>query len=129
MTAAVTVEVVRERWRMGVEARALVLITAILLVFGLATVYSATVIVAQQKGHTPSYYLVRQLVGAGTGIVAFAIAAWARTAVVISAWAIAAIILPPPEHARPGEGEPSSSRTDHAGCIARPRRFGRTMQG
>ena len=75
MTAAVTVEVVRERWRMGVEARALVLITAILLVFGLATVYSATVIVAQQKNLTPSYYLVRQMVGAGMGIVAFAIAA------------------------------------------------------
>ncbi len=75
MTAAVTVEVVRERWRMGVEARALLLITAILLVFGLATVYSATVIVAQQKNLTPSYYLVRQLVGAGLGIVAFAICA------------------------------------------------------
>ena len=75
MTAAVTVEVVRERWRMGVEARALVLITAILLVFGLATVYSATVIVAQQKNLLPSHYLVRQLVGAGLGIVAFAIAA------------------------------------------------------
>ncbi len=75
MTAAVTVEVVRERWRMGVEARALVLITAMLLVFGLATVYSATVIVAQQKNLTPWYYLVRQLVGAGIGIVTFAIAA------------------------------------------------------
>ncbi len=73
MTAAVTVEVVRERWRMGLEARALLLITAILLVLGLATVYSATVIVAQQKDLTPSYYLVRQLVGAGVGIVAFAI--------------------------------------------------------
>ncbi len=75
MTAAVTVEVVRERFRMGVEARALLLITAILLVLGLATVYSATVIVAQQKNYTPSYYLVRQLVGAGIGIVAFAICA------------------------------------------------------
>lgn len=75
MTGAVSVEVVRERWRMGVEARALLLITAILLVFGLATVYSATVIVAQQKNLTPSYYLVRQLVGAGVGIVAFAICA------------------------------------------------------
>lgn len=75
MTAAVTVEVVRERWRMGVEARALLLITAILVVVGLATVYSATVIVAQQKNLTPSYYLVRQLVGAGIGIVAFAICA------------------------------------------------------
>ncbi len=75
MTAAVTVEVVRERWRMGVEARALLLITAILLVLGLATVYSATVIVAQQKDLTPSYYLVRQLVGAALGIVAFAVCA------------------------------------------------------
>ena len=75
MTAAVTVEVVRERWRMGVEARALLLVTAILLVLGLATVYSATVIVAQQKNLTPSYYLVRQLVGAGVGIVAFAVCA------------------------------------------------------
>ena len=75
MTAAVTVEVVRERWRMGVEARALLLVTAILLVFGLATVYSATVIVAQQKNLTPSYYLVRQLTGAGMGIIAFAILA------------------------------------------------------
>lgn len=75
MTGAVTVEVVRERWRMGVEARALLLITAMLLVLGLATVYSATVIVAQQKGETPSYYLVRQLSGAAAGIVAFAICA------------------------------------------------------
>ncbi len=75
MTAAVTVAVVRERWRMGVEARALLLITAMLLVLGLATVYSATVIVAQQKNLTPSYFLVRQLVGAGMGIVAFAICA------------------------------------------------------
>lgn len=75
MTAAVTVEVVRERWRMGLEARALLLVTAILLVFGLATVYSATVIVAQQKTLTPWYYLVRQLVGAGLGIVAFAVCA------------------------------------------------------
>jgi cell division protein FtsW len=75
MTGAVTVEVVRERWRMGVEARALLLITAMLLVLGLATVYSATVIVAQQKNLTPSYFLVRQFVGAGMGIVAFAICA------------------------------------------------------
>ena len=37
MTAAMTAEIVRERWRMGVEARALLLITAILLVLGLAT--------------------------------------------------------------------------------------------
>jgi cell division protein FtsW len=58
-----------------VEARALVLVTAMLLVFGLATVYSATEIVAQQKNLTPSHYLVLQLTGAAVGIVAFAICA------------------------------------------------------
>ena len=75
MTAAVTVEVMRERWRMGVEARALLLVTAILLVLGLATVYSATVIVAQQKNFPPSYFLTRQMAGAAAGILAFAICA------------------------------------------------------
>ena len=30
---------VRDRWRMGPEARAIVLITAVLLVFGLAVLY------------------------------------------------------------------------------------------
>ena len=75
MTSAVSVEVIRERFRMGVEARALLMVTAILLVFGLATVYSATVIVAQQKNLSPSHYIVRQLAGAGLGIVLFAICA------------------------------------------------------
>ena len=75
MTGAVTVEVVRERWRMGVEARALLLVTAILLVAGLATVYSATEIVAQQKNLPPSTYLTQQMAGAAAGIIAFAICA------------------------------------------------------
>ncbi len=102
MTGAVTVEVVRERWRMGVEARALLLITAMLLVLGLATVYSATVIVAQQKNLTPSYFLVRQLVGAGMGIVAFAICAkvdadryriWAWQIMIASIVMMAAVLV------------------------------------
>ncbi len=102
MTGAVTVEVVRERWRMGVEARALLLITAMLLVLGLATVYSATVIVAQQKNLTPSYFLVRQLVGAGMGIVAFALCAkvdadryriWAWQIMIASIVMMAAVLL------------------------------------
>lgn len=75
MTGAVTVEVVRERWRMGVEARALLLVTAILLVAGLATVYSATEIVAQQKNLPSSTYLTQQMAGAAAGIIAFAICA------------------------------------------------------
>jgi cell division protein FtsW len=75
MTAAVTVEPLRVRWRMGLEARALVLITAVLLVVGVATVYSTTAVLSQQRGQAPSYFLIRHLVGAAIGIVAFMLAA------------------------------------------------------
>jgi cell division protein FtsW len=66
---------VRERWRMGPEARALVLITAGLLAFGLAVLYSASAILALQEARASTYYLVRQLGGAAVGVLAFAIAA------------------------------------------------------
>ena len=36
------------RWHMGLEARVLVMLTGILLAFGLATVYSASAIVEMQ---------------------------------------------------------------------------------
>ncbi len=66
---------VRERWRMGPEARGLTLITAAVLAFGLAVLYSASAIVAMNAGHSSAYFLIRQLEGAALGIVAFAIAA------------------------------------------------------
>jgi cell division protein FtsW len=66
---------VRERWRMGPEARALTLITAAVLAFGLAVLYSASAIVAMNEGHSSAYYLIRQLEGAAVGVVAFAFAA------------------------------------------------------
>jgi cell division protein FtsW len=78
MTAAVQSEAwatARERWRMGPEARALVLITGGLLAFGLAVLYSASAILAIQQERHGAYYLVRQLGGAAAGIVAFAVAA------------------------------------------------------
>ena len=65
----------RDRWRMGPEARGLVLITACLLAFGLAVLYSASAILAVQEDRTSTYYLLRQLGGASVGIVAFAFAA------------------------------------------------------
>ena len=65
----------RERWRMGVEARALVLVTAVLLAIGLATVFSASFIEAQQKGFGATYYLSRHAIAAAAGIVGFAILA------------------------------------------------------
>ena len=46
------------RWRMGVEARALVILTGVLLAFGLATVYSASAIVEMQAGFGHAHLLV-----------------------------------------------------------------------
>jgi cell division protein FtsW len=77
---------VRERWRMSPEARGLVLVTAVLLAFGLAVLYSASAIVAVDEGHGSAYYLQRQLAGIGVGILLFAIVAktdaelWSRWA-------------------------------------------------
>lgn len=66
---------VRERWKMGVEARALVLVTAALLAFGLVVLYSASAIVAMQEGRTSAHYLWRQLQGIAAGAVVFAVVA------------------------------------------------------
>jgi cell division protein FtsW len=60
---------------MGVEARALVLLTAILLAFGLAVLYSASAMVAIEHNLNSAHYLIRQLIGLAIGAVVFAIAA------------------------------------------------------
>ncbi len=65
----------RERWRMSVEARALVLVTACLVVFGLATLYSASAIFAMDQGQASTHFLLRQAAGVAAGIVLFAVAA------------------------------------------------------
>jgi cell division protein FtsW len=72
MTAVVQV---RDRWKMGIEARALLVLTAALLAFGLAVLYSASAIVALEDNLGSAHYLIRQVVGLGVGVVAFAIAA------------------------------------------------------
>jgi len=66
---------VRERWRMGTEARGLVLVMALLLAFGLAVLYSASAIVAMQENRDSWFYIARQITGVLGGIVVFAIAA------------------------------------------------------
>ena len=66
---------VRDRWRMGTEARGLILVMAVLLAFGLAVLYSASAIDAVQRNKDSWYYIARQLSGVGAGMVAFAIAA------------------------------------------------------
>ncbi|MEO8561985.1 MAG: putative peptidoglycan glycosyltransferase FtsW [bacterium] len=65
----------RERWRMGAEARGLILVMAVLLAFGLAVLYSASAIDAIQRNKNSWFYIVRQCSGVLVGIVAFAAAA------------------------------------------------------
>jgi cell division protein FtsW len=66
---------VRERWRMTVEARALTMLTAILVAFGLAVLYSASAFLAMSEDRGSAYYLLKQLSGLAVGVVAFAVAA------------------------------------------------------
>lgn len=65
----------RDRWAMSVEARALVVLTAALTVFGLAFLYSASAIVAMQNDHASWFFVSRQALGVCVGAVAFAVAA------------------------------------------------------
>jgi len=65
----------RERWRMGPEARGLVLVSAVLTAFGLAVLYSASAFVALNQFAASSYFLTKQLTGVLAGVVAFALAA------------------------------------------------------
>ena len=73
--AAATAAGVRERWRMGPEARGLVLVSAGLTAFGLAVLYSASAFVALNAFAASSYFLTKQLTGVLAGMVAFALAA------------------------------------------------------
>ena len=65
----------RERWAMSVEARALLVLTAVLTVFGLSFLYSASAIVAMQADEASWFFVTRQALGVMVGIVAFAVAA------------------------------------------------------
>jgi cell division protein FtsW len=91
---------VRERWRMSVAARALVILTGMLLAFGLAVLYSASALVAMREGHDSTFYLVRQLEGLAIGVVLFAAAAkidaerWRRWAWPILGIATVLLLIP-----------------------------------
>ena len=91
------------RWHMGFEARALVILTGILLAFGLATVYSASAIVEMQSGYGHAHLLIRQVVGMAIGITLFAVAAkmdaevwekWAWPIMILSLVLLVVVILP-----------------------------------
>jgi len=92
-----------DHWRMGLEARALIILTGIFLAFGLATVYSASAIVEMQAGYGHAHLLVRQLIGMAAGLALFAIAAkmdaelWEKLAwpiMILSLVLLLVVILP-----------------------------------
>jgi cell division protein FtsW len=95
---------------MGPEARLLLLITACLLAFGLATVYSASAIYAQSKNLGNTYFFIRQLAGIAVGVVALAVFAkvdaelWSKYAwpiMLLSIFLLLIIILPFTEQIAP----------------------------
>lgn len=92
-----------DRWHMGLEARILVMLTAVLLAFGLATVYSASAIVEMQAGYGHAHLLIRQALGMAIGLALFAFAAkldaevwekWAWPVMVLSLVLLVIVILP-----------------------------------
>ena len=94
---------VRYRWRMGVYARVLTILTFAFLALGLVTVYSASSIVAAQTGHNGAYFMLRQLAGMLVGLICFAIAAkvdaekwydWAWPIMIGSLVLLAIVVLP-----------------------------------
>lgn len=107
-TAATRTDVKRDertRWRMGKEAQGLVLVSSVLLAYGLAVLYSASALVAMNENHTSAFYLLRQLSGAAVGVVVFAIAAkidadkwrdWAWPLMVLTILALVLTLVLPP---------------------------------
>ena len=94
---------VRYRWRMTWEARVLASLTLAFLAVGLVTVYSASMIVAQQSGHNGAYFMLRQLSGMALGLVVFAVAsktdaekwyAWAWPIMIVSLVLLTIVVLP-----------------------------------
>jgi cell division protein FtsW len=101
---------VRERWRMTLEARALIIVTGVILAFGLAVLYSASALAAVLEHHTNTYYLVRQLSGVAIGVVLFAIAAkidaerwrgWAWPILILAIVLLLIPVLPVPHYIAP----------------------------
>lgn len=98
------------RWRIGIEGRVLVVLMWVLLTIGLATVYSASSITADQMGRGHAYFLLRQLTGVIAGLVVFAVAAkvdaerwygWAWPLMLLALALLTIVILPGTESIAP----------------------------
>lgn len=95
---------------MTLEARALIIVTGVILAFGLAVLYSASALAAVLEHHTNTYYLVRQLSGVAIGVVLFAIAAkidaerwrgWAWPILILAIVLLLIPVLPVPHSIAP----------------------------
>ena len=95
---------------MMLEARALIIVTGVILAFGLAVLYSASALAAVLEHHTNTYYLVRQISGVAIGIVLFAIAAkidaerwrdWAWPILILAIVLLLIPVLPVPRYIAP----------------------------
>lgn len=95
---------------MTLEARALIIVTGVILAFGLAVLYSASALAAVLEHHTNTYYLVRQLSGVAIGVVLFAIAAkidaerwrgWAWPILILAIVLLLIPVLPVPHYIAP----------------------------
>jgi cell division protein FtsW len=90
----------RERWRMTLEARALIVVTGVILAFGLSVLYSASALLSVRENHDSMHYLLLQLSGVAIGVVLFAIAAkmdaerWREWAWPLLAIAIVLLLIP-----------------------------------
>ncbi|MDQ6887115.1 MAG: putative lipid II flippase FtsW [Gemmatimonadota bacterium] len=101
---------IRQRWRIGPEARALIVLNAGMLAVGLAVLYSASAIEAMRDGHGSMYYLIKQLGGILIGIVAFAFSAkvdaerwkgWAWPIMLATIVLLLFVVLPGTQHFAP----------------------------
>ena len=85
---------------MTLEARALIIVTGVILAFGLAVLYSASALLSVRENHDSMHYLLLQLSGVAIGVVLFAIAAkmdaerWREWAWPLLAIAIVLLLIP-----------------------------------
>lgn len=92
-----------ENWQKGWEVTALYSFTAILIVFGLITLYSASSYHAHTQNLPGTYYFVRQLIGVGLGTIALMICSrmnydiWRKLAwpILIATWCLLMILVLP----------------------------------
>ena len=95
-----------QNWRKGWEIKALYSATAILIVFGLISLYSASSYHAQKLHLSDTYFFVRQSIGAGIGLIVLLICSrinydiWRKMAwpIIGATWVLLVLLVLPGEY-------------------------------